>query len=174
MIEVFWASVAFLESLVGLFNFSFVLGAIGSYLIIRYRLLTSEKGAQINDHIKDIEKFGDAALAYWLKSNDKRDEDAERAARLRAMHSLLTKMYPDVSQLWTSRSIRYKDLMLRIFEEAMGGNFEGADRKIDYERASRIADCQADLILELRKVRREVLTIRYALRSFLGLRRRKS
>jgi hypothetical protein len=155
----------------GFLNVSFVLGSLGSYLIIRYRLLTSEKGAQINDHMKDIEKFSDAALTYWLRSNEKSDEDAERAARLRAMHGLLTKMYPDVSRLCASRCRRYKELMLALFDDAMGGDFEGADRKIEYARASRIGDCQANIILELRKVRTEVLTIRYVLRSMFSFRK---
>lgn len=171
MTDIFNTVTDFGKYVFGLINLSFVLGLLGSYLFIRYRFLTSEKGAQINDHMKDIEKFGDAALSYWLRSNEKSEEDAERAARLRAMHGLLTKMYPDISILCASRCRRYKELMLALFDDAMGGDFEGADRKIDYGRASRIGDCQANIILELRKVRTEVLTIRYVLRSMFSFRK---
>jgi hypothetical protein len=59
--------------------------------------------------------------------------------------------------------------MFSLFDDAMGGDFEGADRGVEYDRASRIGDCHADLILELRRLRRDVLTLRYVLRSMLPI-----
>lgn len=104
---------------------NFLAGAAISYLTIRYRLSTSEKGAQINDHIKDIEKFCDLAISYWLATNSDHSIELEKAAKIRIMNGYLARAYADILDYDDCSSEEYKELMLTLFDKATGGAFEG-------------------------------------------------
>ena len=141
----------------------YIIGAVSSYVFIRYRLQTSELQSSINDHIKDIERFTDTSLAYWLKGSSDINLETERAAFVRSQHFRLAQTYPDIAAMCKKQGNVYKALMIDLFDLATGGTFETFKRPINAERAVELAEKSTETIVFLRKIRRESLTVNYRL-----------
>tara|TARA_R110000751_G_scaffold144643_1_gene248232 strand:+ start:1434 stop:1904 length:471 start_codon:yes stop_codon:yes gene_type:complete len=143
-----------LEKLDGL-----IIGAAIGWFLQQYRVARSEDAAIINEHIKDIEKFSDAAQAYWLKVPASQDEELAAAAKVRAAHAATTLLYGEVGKLCDLNGSDYRKLSLTLFDTATGGNFESSRIAIDAPRAIEVYDVSAQLIHLLRKSRRDVLSL---------------
>ena len=141
----------------------YIVGAISSYIFIRYRLQTSEVQSSLNDHIKDIERFTDTSQAYWLKGSSDINLEAERAAFVRSQHFRLAQTYPDIAAMCKKQQDVYKGLMFDLFDLATGDSFETFKRPINAERAVELAEKSTEAIVFLRKIRRESLTIKYVI-----------
>ncbi|RUM95938.1 hypothetical protein EET67_20680 [Pseudaminobacter arsenicus] len=137
---------------------------LGGAVFQNYRAARSEEGALINEHIKDIEKFSDAAQSYWLKTPKDEEEEAASAARVRVAHAGTTFLYEDISRICAARCDRYQKGMKALYHSATGGAFESAKRNMDAERAMATADCAAKLIHTLRVSRSDLLSIRHMAR----------
>mgnify|MGYP001095097718 CR=1 FL=1 len=142
---------------------SAAVGAIISYFLLRFRLRTSEAQSAINDHIKDIEKFVSLSQAYWLKSSSETNAESERAAFVKSALHRLTISYPIISVHCKGESEKYKKLMLEMFELATGGEFETFKRSIDSERALSTAEKSNEIVMQLRRIRRMSMSVRYNL-----------
>lgn len=139
--------------------FYIAIGAGISWLLQQYRISRSEDAALVNEHIKDIEKFRDAAQDYWLElPGDKKSETAA-AARVRAAHSATTLVYPQMIDICGERCDEYRNLSLALYDVAMGGSFESPRTDIDPIRAIDTHDAAAALVHLLRRARRDVLSL---------------
>lgn len=127
-----------------------ILGAVIGWFLQQYRVARSEDIALVNEHIKDIEKFCDAAQTYWLKTPTTTEEDAGLAAKVRATHSATTLLYPDIGKICQNRESEYKFLTFDLFDAATGGQFEGHAREMDAQRVIEIGDASARLVHLLR------------------------
>ena len=139
----------------------YIIGAVSSYIFIRYRLQTSELQSSLNDHIKDIERFTDTSLAYWLKGSSDLNLEAERAAFVRLQHFRLAQTYPDIAAMCKKQGDVYKDLMFDLFDLATGDTFETFKRPINAERAVELSEKSTEAVVFLRKIRRKSLTVNY-------------
>jgi len=137
-----------------------VLGAVIGWFLQQYRVARSEDIALVNEHIKDIEKFCDAAQAYWLKTPATPEEDIALAAKVRATHSATTLLYPDIGKLCENRQSEYKFHTFDLFNAATGGQFEGHDRTLDAPRAIEIGDASARLVHLLRSNRVYIVSMK--------------
>lgn len=136
-----------------------VAGALLAWLLQQYRVLRAEDLALVNDHIKDLEKFRDAAQSYWLEIPDKPDKEQAAAAKVRAALAAITRGQEQVEKICGVSHTQYSDLILELFTSATGGNFESARTEINPIQAIEIADITARLIIFLRTVRRDVLSL---------------
>jgi hypothetical protein len=147
-----------------------VVGAVLSWLFQQYRVLRAEDSALINEHIKDIEKFRDQAVEYWLAVPDaklpaegeadiRKMKDMALAAKVRAAHAATTIPYPRIAALSGKREAEYKQTSQELYSLATGGEFEGGRSGIDPQRAILIFDTSAQLINFLREVRRETVSL---------------
>lgn len=147
-----------------------VVGAVLSWLFQQYRVLRAEDSALINEHIKDIEKFRDQAVDYWLAVPDlkppgegeadiRKMKDTALAAKVRAAHAATTIPYPAVAALSGTRQSAYKQRSQELYSLATGGDFEGKREGIDPQRAMLIFDASAQLINLLRDVRRDTVSL---------------
>ncbi len=147
-----------------------VVGAVLSWLFQQYRVLRAEDSALINDHIKDIEKFRDQAVDYWLAVPDakppaegeadiRKMKDTALAAKVRAAHAATTIPYPRVAALSGKRQSEYKQRSQELYSLATGDQFEGNRNGIDPQRAMLIFDTSAQLINLLRDVRRDTVSL---------------
>lgn len=139
----------------------YIIGAVSSYVFIRYRLQTSELQSSLNDHIKDIEQFTNTSLAYWLKGSSDLNLETERAAFVRSQHFRLAQTYPDIAAMCKKKGNVYRDLMFDLFDLATGDTFETFKRPINAERAVEISEKSTEVVVFLRKVRRESFTVNY-------------
>lgn len=140
--------------------FLLLAGAAVGWLFQQYRIARSEEVALLNEHIKDVEKFIEAAQAYWLTQPETLEKDKALAAKVRAAHMATTLLYPNIEQICGRRSTLYRHLSIHLFDEATGMNFEGADRKLDPERAIQTHVAGANLIHQLRLSRTDVVSLR--------------
>lgn len=147
-----------------------VVGAVLSWLFQQYRVLRAEDSALINEHIKDIEKFRDQAVDYWLAVPDakpsaegepdiRKMKDTALAAKVRAAHAATTIPYPTVSALCGNNQTEYKQRSQELYSLATGDDFEGSRIGIDPQRAMQIFDTSAQLINLLRDVRRDTVSL---------------
>ncbi len=146
-----------------------VAGALLAWVLQQYRVLRNEDTALINEHIKDVEKFRDQALEYWLAVPDpklkddiehRKMKDLALAAKVRAAHAATTIPYQAVAALSGSRQAEYKTTTQELYALATGGDFESQRDGIEPERALEIFDSASRLINLLREIRREVISIR--------------
>lgn len=135
-------------------------GAIISWILQQIRVAWAEDIAILNEHIKDIEKFSEAAQNYWLKKPIDIDEDKSLAARVRASHAATTLLYPYMSEACGDKVQQYEYLSVELFTKATGGNFETANRVIDPLLAIEIHDTAVRLIHLLRMSRKGLVSIR--------------
>ncbi|MET3588169.1 hypothetical protein ABID21_004302 [Pseudorhizobium tarimense] len=136
-----------------------VVGALLGWFLQQYRVARSEDAALINEHIKDIEKFCDAAQAYWLKVPASQDEERAAAAKVRAAHAATTHLYSEMDSLCSAEASKYREMSLELFNLATGGAFESSRTSIDAERAIDIYDLTAQIVHLLRRARRDVLSL---------------
>ncbi len=136
------------------------IGALIAYFFQQIRVSAAEQIALVNDHIKDIEKFSDAAQGYWLKQPANIQEEAALAAKVRTTHAATTLVYDEMSKACGASGDKYRQLMQALFEAATGGSFETSGREIDPLRAIETHDTAAQLIHLLRCSRRDILSIR--------------
>lgn len=152
-----------------------VVGAVLSWLFQQYRVLRAEDSALINEHIKDIEKFRDQAVDYWLSVPEtkkpaegdidvRKMKDTALAAKVRAAHAATTIPYPRVAALSGALQADYKRKSQELYSLATGGDFEGNRDGINPERAMLVFDMSSQLINLLREVRRDTVSL-----SRLGL-----
>lgn len=146
------------------------IGAVVTWLFQQYRITKAEEVALVNEHIKDLEKFSDAAQNYWLKSPVDPNEELALAARVRAAHAATTRAYTPMIHACGRRGEEYKSLSLKVFSTATGGAFEGKSRTIDAPRAIEIHDQVAELIHLLRTCRKELLSLKRFLYSISSYR----
>ncbi|NTF99089.1 hypothetical protein G6L30_03055 [Agrobacterium rhizogenes] len=118
----------------------------------------------MNEHIKEIEKFGEAARDYWLKAPaSSPDEELAAAAKVRAAHAATALLYPNMIDFCASHGDSYKNLSLELFSIATGGNFESPSRKIDPVRAIDAHEAAARVIHIVRSSRKDILSVRRAI-----------
>jgi hypothetical protein len=137
-----------------------VFGAVIGWFLQQYRVARSEDISLVNEHIKDIEKFCEAAQAYWLKTPSTKEEDVALAAKVRATHSATTLLYPDIGRICENRRSEYEFLTFDLFNAATGGQFEGSHRELDAPRAIDIGDASARLVHLLRSNRVYIVSMK--------------
>ncbi|MER8626352.1 hypothetical protein [Mesorhizobium sp. M1143] len=125
----------------------------------QYRAARSEEGALINEHIKDIEKFSEAAQTYWLKTPKDLEEETFLAAKVRVTHAGTTGLYEKITRICEPKHSEYQAGMQELYKSATGGTFESASRKLDPERAMATADLAANAIHLLRVSRVSLLSL---------------
>lgn len=136
---------------------SAAIGATITYLAQNYVRLLTEDVAQLNDHIAEISRVQDAAVAYWLSVHEHETAE-EKDLRYRLLGALeVSKSFrPDASRLLGCRFGRYKELDGLIYDLATGGCFETASREQDGNRAVEVMALCHDLRAVLRSARRAV------------------
>ncbi len=85
----------------------FITGLL-TYACMVYRIKLSDLGAQVSDHIKDLEKLQDSAIAFWMADGSK---IPELRARLLAAHCLAIRIYPDIQEICRDRKDGYSRMM---------------------------------------------------------------
>ncbi|MDR6900198.1 hypothetical protein [Rhizobium miluonense] len=141
-----------------------VVGAILTQAFQQYRLARSEDIALMNEHIKEIEKFGEAARDYWLKAPaSSLDEELAAAAKVRAAQAATALLYADMIGFCSNRGDDYKNLSLELFSVATGGSFESLSRKIDPVRAIDAHEAAARLVHLVRSSRKDILSVKRAI-----------
>ncbi|MGY5811982.1 hypothetical protein ACXHXG_30320 [Rhizobium sp. LEGMi198b] len=153
--------------------FFLVLGALLTWVLQQYRVARSEDVALVNEHIKDIEKFCDAARDYWLKAAAATvDEEIAAAAKVRAAHAATTLLYQRMTEACAKNGQLYQAKMRELFDVATGQNFESASRKIEPVIAISIQDTAAQLIHVLRTCRQDIISLKRLLINFFAVLRR--
>ncbi|KAB2682943.1 hypothetical protein [Brucella pseudintermedia] len=143
------------------------IGGCVTYLIQQYRAETSEELVQINEHIKDIEKFADMAEKYWASDFDDFEEDKMIAARISAAHASLSKFYHRISNYCDGQKYEYQRLFSSLWKKATSGDFESKGRTKDVVRAADILEISYELIHVLRMVRPDVISVRRMVMRFV-------
>nr|WP_278375065.1 hypothetical protein [Brucella anthropi] len=145
-------------------------GGCVTYLIQQYRAETSEELVQINEHIKDVEKFADMAEKYWSSEFADFEEDKMVAARISAAHASLSKLYDRISVYCDCDKYEYQRLFSSLWKRATSGNFESKGRTKDVPRAADILETSYELVHVLRMVRPDVISVRrMVVRFFVSL-----
>ncbi|MDF1707250.1 MAG: hypothetical protein P1U72_04060 [Paracoccaceae bacterium] len=145
---------------------TFFSGAISAYLFLKYRMHMTERSSQLSDHIKDIERLSEAAIALW--SNSKTDGILERVARVKLHHMLAVSIFPRVAEVCHKDRDGYKTLMLSLFDLTAADDDRFAEPHLEEisvdERNKRVIDIitvSSDLLTLVRETRLEVSTIKY-------------
>lgn len=145
-----------------------LIGAILAWMVAQYRISRSEELALINEHIKDIEKFSEAAQQYWLKTPADPNTEVELAGKVRAYHAATTLLYTRMTSVCRSASFdEYARQYSDLFGVATGGKFESPNRSSDPLRAIETADIAARIVHLLRLERADVVSGGRAGRLFL-------
>lgn len=139
--------------------------AIG-WLLQQYRIARSEDVALVNEHIKDLEKFCDASVAYWLKTFESHDEDLASAAKIKAAQTATTLLYDEIGKICQRTKPAYRRMSIDLFTAATGGDFEGKGRKYDAARAIEVYEICSNLIHFLRLTRKDVLSLNRMWRTY--------
>lgn len=142
-------------------------GALLAWLLQQYRISRGEDVSLVNEHIKDIEKFRDAAQDYWLKLPKDMTEERASAAKVKAAHAATTLVYEHINVICRNRSHDYKQLSIELYKCATGGTFESLREDIVPERAIETYDRATELIHLLRSVRRELMSLKWLLPKIL-------
>jgi hypothetical protein len=144
-----------------------LVGAVLAWLTAQFRANRAEETAIINDHIKDLEKFCEVVLEYWLQPYDPADEQ-RAVARVKAYHARALALYPKVKYYCRRDSRRYVELWSSAFKVCMGGSFDTSGRTVEPLVAIDSVDAIATLIAHLRHTRIEILSTRHMLRQLFG------
>ncbi len=148
--------------------FFVVIGAIIGWALSWVRFGAAENANLIGDHIADLEGFSEELRDYWATSYKSDEEDLQRTtiARLKAQHLSISVFY-GITETCLDQDRReiYRAFALRLFKEAMGGEFETIGRAASEEMAIETQSLCSSMIICLRSARREQFGIRAILRS---------
>lgn len=141
----------------------FALGFLSAYVFLKYRAHISERGAQISDHIKDIEKLSVAAVELWASDEDK----YQLATEVQLHHTLSVQFFEDIRFACHKRRLEYERLMFDLFRVTASDEFIDQNACIsekktpNSERVQEIIDVSSSLITLLRKVRADISSLEY-------------
>ncbi|NTH50461.1 hypothetical protein G6L09_05665 [Agrobacterium rhizogenes] len=134
-----------------------LIGAGLTWLHQQYRLARSEDVALVNEHIKDIEKFAEAARDYWLSTPT--SNDVSLAAKVRAAHAATTLLYPKMVKACDAAGDDYERAYFELYDAATGHTFESPTRALEPEIGILVHDKAARLIHILRSCRSDIQSL---------------
>lgn len=140
-------------------------GALLGWFLQQYRVLRTEDTNIINDHVKDIDKFSEAASAYWLKKPKNDLDDKVSATKVHAAWGLISRAYPSIQKASGMDQGVYKDLVFDLYNAATSGKFEQSKRSENPEQALEVAESANALIIHLRQRRQHIISTRRVLES---------
>ncbi len=139
-------------------------GACLGFLIQYYRAALSEELALLNDHIKDLEKFGDQAVKYWTESFKSFAENESCASRVMGYHYASFHLYERIFENCHTRSDKYVQLSQKLTQLATGGNFNSESHVPDPIRSADIVETLSELIHILRISRTYIISPKRTIR----------
>lgn len=134
------------------------IGASLAFVIQYYRAALSEDLVLLNDHIKDLEKFGEQSAQYWTSSFNNFTENQTAASRVMAYHYSCFHLYDQIIENCDERSDKYNELSQRLTSLATGGNFNSDKHSPEPERLSDIVETLSELIHTLRISRSYIIS----------------
>lgn len=143
------------------------MGTCFGFLLQYYRAALSEELVLLNDHIKDLEKFGEHAVKYWTQSFDNFIDNRSFASRIMAYHYACFHLYEQIIENCHERSPQYDILSQRLTQLATGGSFNSDQHKPDAERSADIVVTLSELIHVLRLSRLYIISPKRSVRRFL-------
>lgn len=138
-----------------------VLGALLAWGLQQYRVARAEDISLINDHLKDIDKFSDASVAYWLKRPNTSAEEIALSLKVHATWASVRLVYPTLKSICDvgNSDNEYERLTLELYSTATGGDFEVSDRYSDPSRALDVTYAASSLTVFLRGRRHRVISL---------------
>lgn len=140
----------FIAILAGLF------GALLAYLGQTYFAMQSQDSAYLNDHISEIQRIEDYAVAYWL--TDQKLDSARlllHQTKLEGAISASGCFNNDAKRILGKNYQNYVSLDQLIYEAATGGSFSTNLKEIDYNRVVEIMTYCNEMRALLRRSRRQ-------------------
>lgn len=133
-----------------------VFGALLAYLAQTYFAMQSQDSAYLNDHITEIQRIENYAVAYWL-TDPKLDSDGMliHQAKLEGAISASGCFNNDAKRILGKNYEKYVSLDQSIFETATGGSFQTNLKKVDYPRVVEIMRYCNEMRALLRRSRRQ-------------------
>lgn len=144
--------------------FIYVFGLISGYTAVRYRLTVSDRASEISDHLKDLEKLHEAAIAFWSRPFEA-ESGGERRVRVLSNHAIAMRIYPRISLMALGNSSRYEDLISQYFRACTGGDFDDPNRPADLATALELARIHAQLVEVLRHIRGNLSSVSMLLKD---------
>ena len=126
------------------------IGTCLGFLLQYYRAALSEELVLLNDHIKDLEKFGEQAVKYWTEHFKNFTENQSSASRVMALHYGCFHLYETIIENCHERSKEYDRLSQKLSQLATGGSFNSEQHTPDPERSADIVATLSELIHILR------------------------
>ena len=133
-------------------------GALIGWLASWHRYHVAEKANQINDHIKDVERFAEELRVHWTTTYSGSGDEQQRIAiaKIKSLHASISSFYGEAEErLGGNRHRKYQVLQLRLFNCGMGGEFETIGRDFCEETAIETQRLSWEIIQNLRNARRE-------------------
>jgi hypothetical protein len=141
--------------------------ALLTWFLQQYRLARAEDVSLVNEHIKDIEKFRDAAQDYWLTVPKDAHHEQAGAAKVKAAHAATSLAYERIADICHGKGRSYRSLSIQLYMTATGGAFESERNAMDAPRAIEVYDHAAAVIHLLREVRRDLIGLKRLLPRLL-------
>lgn len=133
------------------------LAAIFTSLIHTYFQMRSADVDSINDHIGEIRRIEEYAVAYWLVDPATNpDEELRLSTCLSGAMSASSHFNEVAGRIFGSSYAKYIDLDQRLYNTATGGMFQSAGRQIDTRRVIETMNICNELRALLRKRRRSI------------------
>lgn len=136
----------------------YLAGLLTGYIAVRYRLTVSDRAAQVSDHIKDLEKLHEAAVAFWSSPFDPQ-KGHEMRIKVLSGHTISMRIYPAISRMSLGNSQRYEDLVSEYFRACTGGEFDNPERQADLAKALELSRIHAQLVELLRQIRCDLSSV---------------
>ncbi|WP_417483275.1 hypothetical protein [Maricaulis sp.] len=105
----------------------------------------------IDSIVDELQRVRDAATPYWCR--DSCPEDGVSEAQILGGISTLTTFETEMKGVLGVFHERYSELMLKLIDEASGGDFQTAGRKASFQRAIAIERLLASFQMHLKAAR---------------------
>lgn len=132
--------------------FGFIIGSFAQ----TYLTYLQQKLAAIDDHLRDIEEVRDAAYEYWRRSHECKDQPY-RAARLKGLVFGVLEYKERAVEILGGHEKDYSSLLLSLYDQTTGGEFESARQQPDARRISLIFSTSAQICLHIRHARPKLI-----------------
>lgn len=134
-----------------------LLGALFSFFLQTIQSSRSTDLTEISEHIAEISKIEEYAVAYWLIEADTETREAEAqalAAKLRGM-LLVTSVFRERAESLLGDSFKeYAELDGKLYDSVSGGSFEQKSRGAEPQRVVEVMFVCHKLRLVLRQARK--------------------
>ncbi|MTH60671.1 hypothetical protein [Paracoccus litorisediminis] len=148
--------------------FIYLAGLLTGYLAVRYRLTISDRASQVSDHIKDMEKLHEAAVAFWSSPSDPEKGDDKKIRVLSGL-TVFMRIYPAISRMASQKSPHYESLVSEYFRACTGGNFDDPKRQADLPKAVELSNVHAQLVDLLRQIRCDLSSVSMLIEDSINL-----